>query len=190
MAIVVDGGNGGEQASPTPPVPTTSAVPPTPSASSAGAVTVDGPTRTSLLAPGDAVPNFTAPDLAGGTLSWSDYVGTPTVLTVWAPWCPHCQAELPVLAQVLERFPDVNLVSVATAVGAAPGPSPAEYMRAKGLSFPVALDDANDTLARAFGIRAFPTIFFVGADGTVQQAYEGELGATGLRRAVQSLVAA
>lgn len=108
---------------------------------------------------------------------------------MWAPWCPHCQAELPALAQVLQQFPAVNFASVATAIGAAPGPSPAEYMQQKGLSFPVAVDDANSTLAQAFGIQAFPTIFFVQADGTVQQAYEGELAAADLQQAVQNLLA-
>jgi len=84
----------------------------------------------------------------------------------------------------------VNLVSVATAVGEYPGPSPAEYMQSKGLSFPVALDDANYTLAQGFGIQAFPTIFFVGADGMVQQAYEGETPSTELQQAIQNLLAA
>ena len=198
-AIVVgsrnDGGKEGEQASPTASVSPTESASPTasvsPTASATGtAVTVDGPARTSLLAIGEAVPGFSAPDLAGGTIAWSDYVGTPTVLAVWAPWCPHCQAELPVLAQVVQQFPDVNLVSVATAVGEYPGPSPAEYMQSKGLSFPVALDDANYTLAQAFGIQAFPTIFFVGADGMVQQAYEGETPSTELQQAIQNLLAA
>ena len=188
MAIVVasnNGGKGGEQTSPTPTASSTESSSPT-----GAEVTVDGPARTSLLATGDAVPNFSAPALGGGTLSWSDYVGTPTVLTVWAPWCPHCQAELPVVAQVLQQFPDVNLVSVATAIDAEPGPSPAEYMRSKGLSFPVVLDDADDTLAQAFGIQAFPTIFFVDADGTVQQAYEGEMTPAQLQQTIQGLLGA
>jgi protein-disulfide isomerase len=62
-------------------------------------------------------------------------------------------------------------------------------MQAKGLSFPVALDDANYTLAQAFGIQAFPTIFFVNADGVVQQANEGEMPNAELQQAIQNLLA-
>jgi thiol-disulfide isomerase/thioredoxin len=108
------------------------------------------------------------------------------VLAVWAPWCPHCQAELPVLAAVTTEFPKVSLVSVATAVDPS-GPTPMQYMQATGLDFPVALDDSAGTLAQAFGIRGFPTIFFVGADGSIRAVHEGEMSAADLRSVLGTL---
>jgi 5-methylthioadenosine/S-adenosylhomocysteine deaminase len=50
------------------------------------------------------------------------------------------------------------------------------------------LDDEVGSLE--VGIRFFPTIFFVGADGTVQQAFEGETPSTELQQAIQNLLAA
>jgi len=160
---------------------------PEPAASGAGSVRVEGPPRDRPLQQGDPVPAFRAPGLFGGTVSWSDYAGRPTVLAVWASWCPHCQAELPVLARVMRDFPQVGFVTVTTAIGAQPGPTPEEYMRQQGLDFPVAVDDAQGTLGAALGIQAFPTLYFVSSDGTVAAEMEGEVDEATLRQVIAAL---
>lgn len=158
-----------------------------PTGSESGAVVAGGPPRDRPLRQGDPVPSFSAPGLSGGTVAWSDHVGRPTVLAVWASWCPHCQAELPVLDRVMRDFPDVGFVTVTTAIGAAPGPTPEEYLRQQGLDFPVAVDDARGTLGAALGIQAFPTLYFVGSDGRVVAAVEGEVDEATLRQMVSAL---
>lgn len=158
-----------------------------PAGSEAAAVRVDGPPRDRPLQPGDPVPGFSAPGLFGGTVSWSDYAGRPTVLAVWASWCPHCQVELPVVARVMQDHPEVGFVTVTTAIGAQPGPSPEEYVRQQGLDFPVAVDDVRGTLGAALGIRAFPTLYLVSSDGTVAAELEGEVGEAELEQIISAL---
>jgi thiol-disulfide isomerase/thioredoxin len=158
-----------------------------PTGSAAGAVRVDGPPRDQPLQEGDPVPSFEAPELFGGTVAWSDYAGRPTVLAVWASWCPHCQVELPVLDRVMQEFPQVGFVTVVTSIGAQPGPTPEEYMRQEGLDFPVAVDDAQGTLGAALGIRAFPTTYFVRSDGTVAMHVEGRVDEATLRSVIAAL---
>jgi thiol-disulfide isomerase/thioredoxin len=155
-------------------------------ASASGAISVSASPRSSMLAVGDAIPSFSAPgfhmqargdaySLERERIDWSGYGGGPSVLTIWAPWCPHCQAELPVLSATVAKYPSVRLVSVATSIGQHPGPSPDEYLADNGLTFPVAIDDESGTLARALGVQAFPTIYVVGSDGRVSYAAEGEV---------------
>jgi thiol-disulfide isomerase/thioredoxin len=157
-------------------------------ASPPGTVTVEGTARTTLLEAGLPVPHFSAPSLDGGRFDWNTYLGGPVVLTVWAPWCPHCQAELPVLTQVASEFPGVHLVSVVSAIGDRPGPSPRGFMTDHGLSFPTAVDDRAKTLLTALGIDAFPSTYFVGADGTVMGAVQGETPPAVLRAAFRQLM--
>jgi thiol-disulfide isomerase/thioredoxin len=125
---------------------------------------------------GETVPGWVAPSLDGdGDVRWSDAVGRPTVLSVWAPWCPHCQAELPRLDAALEAYPAVGLVTVATAIGDQPGPTPQEYLDREGLSFTVGIDDAADTILTGLGVQSFPTTYYVTSDGTVMDVTTGEV---------------
>jgi thiol-disulfide isomerase/thioredoxin len=156
-----------------------------------GSVTV---ARDSLqpLQIGDKIPDWSAPALEGygdGTLAWSQYHGTPTVLSVWASWCPHCQVELPRLAAAVDSRPGIQLVSVTTALGREAGPTPGGYMASNNLTFPVALDDANTTLMKGLGVTGFPTTYFVDASGTIVQKGEGEIDAATLDRYLQQLSA-
>jgi peroxiredoxin len=156
-------------------------------ASSAGDVSiVDATGRT--LVPGDVVPSFTAPALEGGMFTWSDYRTGPVVLAVWAPWCPHCQKELPVLSEVVDATASVRLVSMVTAVGQAPGPSPQGFMQSHGLTFPVAVDDDRGTLGGGLGVRSFPTVYWV-KDGVVMRATTGEVPQAEIRVILDELLA-
>ncbi len=155
--------------------------------STQGEVTVEGSPRASMLQPGEGVPAFSAPDLFGGTVSWDDYAGSPAVLSVWAPWCPHCQTELPVLDRVMEDYPGVGWLTIVTSIDAQPGPTPEEYMTDNDLSFPVAVDDDQGTLASAYGIEGFPTLYFVNSDGTVGTTLTGEVPEGTIRSTIDSL---
>ncbi len=153
--------------------------------SAVGQVTI-APTSGPVQA-GDSIPAFSAPALGGGTMQWSSYAGKPTVLAIWAPWCPHCQAELPRLSASMAAHPDLQLVSVATAIGQEPGPSVAGFLKDHGLSFPVGIDDGQNTILNGLGVNSFPTIFYVDADGKVLQVTTGELTPDQLNAALDQL---
>lgn len=155
--------------------------------SGAGQVSVAGPARSQPLSPGEPVPEFSAPGIGGGTVAWADFLGRPAVLPVWAPWCPHCQVELPLLARVMKGFPEVGFLTIVTSIGDAPGPAPDEFLADNGITAPTAIDDRAESLARAFGIQGFPTLYFVDSEGVVVQVIEGEADEETLRRIVGSL---
>ena len=133
------------------------------------------------------MPAFSAPALHGGTLDWTSVRGQPTVLALWAPWCPHCQKELPILSEVVARHPGVQMVSVATAIGQAPGPTIDGYMSEHELTFPVGIDDTSNTLGRGLGVNSFPTVYFVGSDGTVMKTTVGEVAPSELDQILSTL---
>ena len=153
-----------------------------------GQVRPGGPRRADPLAVGARIPDFTAPGLDGGVVRWREREGAPTVLVVWASWCPHCQRLLPPLVRVARDYPEVRLLTVTTAIGRYAGPSPTEFV-ARGLPFSVALDDADSTLARALGVFRYPTAYWVGRDGTVRGVSEGEATEAALRGAFEALLA-
>jgi len=149
-------------------------------------VSIAGDARTTMLQSGDEVPTFSGPGLTGGTVDWAQFRGSPTVLAVWAPWCPHCQAELPVLGQVSARFPGVKVVTVESAVGARTGPSGEGFFAEHRLFFPTVVDDGTKIMD-ALGVSGTPTIYFVGSDGRVVDSAVGELSRGDLTAKFRSL---
>lgn len=158
-----------------------------PQAAAADQVSVSGPARSTTFPAGSTLPDFTAPALYGGTVSWRTYRGAPAVLVIWAAWCPDCRAEVPLVAQVMSQFSGVRLVSIATAAGQVPGPTPEQFMQSHDLSFPVALDTVDDRLSDALGTEAFPTIYYVRADGIVSKATVGATPEAVVRSAIQAI---
>ncbi len=137
-------------------------------------VSVSGPARATLLPDGAGVPDYRAPGLAGGTVSWAEFRGDPTVLVVWAPWCPHCQVEMPMLGRIAPDYPGVGVATVVTAVGDRPGPSPEGFFAQHHLAFRTAVDDADGTIMQVLGVSGFPTVYFVDRDGRVLSSLVGE----------------
>jgi thiol-disulfide isomerase/thioredoxin len=152
-----------------------------------GLVSSSGGPRTEMLAAGDEVPDFTAPAIGGGTFRWSDYEGAPTVVSIWAPWCSHCQAELPLLNRVMQGYPDVQWVTIVTGIGDQPGPDAGVFLADNDITAPTAIDDTTRELASVFGLEAYPTLVFIGSDGVTVDAMTGEVDEATLRSLIGSL---
>ena len=163
-----------------------------------GEVTVSARARTEPIGQGEVLPPFSAPGfrvvsdpvtkepaIRRERVEWS--AGAPTVVSVWAPWCAHCQAELPILDRVMGDYLEVAFLTVVTSIGTSPGPDAGAFLADNGIAAPTAIDDAEGTLARSFGIRGFPTLYFVGSDGVVSMMTEGEVGEDDLRALIDQL---
>lgn len=150
------------------------------------AVEIAGPPRTSPIPEGQAFPAFSAAGLDGERVAWSP--GEPSLISIWAPWCPVCQAEMPMIDRLAAEFPDIEAVSVATAQDDRPGPSVAEFVSDGELGLPVALDDEDGTLGRAMGIVGFPTTYLVDPRGTVLAVVQGAVEEAALRSALEDMV--
>jgi len=98
---------------------------------------------------------------------------------VVAHWCPHCQAEVPVVMDHLADTPmpdDVELVMVSTSVKAeADNYPPEQWLDAEGWTGPVLADSAESTGAAALGVGGFPYFVAVDADGKVVARTSGEI---------------
>ena len=76
-----------------------------------------------------------------------------------------------------------------TAPGELPGPTPERFMESHRLTFPVALDATDGRLADAFGLQGYPTIYYVGSDGTVSQVTVGATPEAEVRSAIEAIAA-
>jgi thiol-disulfide isomerase/thioredoxin len=128
--------------------------------------------QTRGLAAGTA-PAFSRVALAG------EHVRVPTpgarrVVHFFATWCGVCKAEEHNLTAIAAEG---DVLFVASASGTAE--EVRRYARARGLTMPIVVDDGR--LARAYGVRAYPTTFFVDGSGEIDFSVVGYTTELGLR---------
>jgi thiol-disulfide isomerase/thioredoxin len=125
--------------------------------------------------PTGAAPELVGVDLRGERASLADYRGNPVLLHFWASWCGVCKAEQSNLDALARELP---VLSVASQSGAAS--AVAAYVREHAIA-PRVVVDADGGLARAFGVRAFPTTFVIDARGKIRYVEVGYTTVPGLR---------
>lgn len=167
------------------------------SAPAAGAPVITGPALADFQGPnGDPAVGRSAPEVTGadfdGTAVSIRADGRPKVVIFLTHWCPHCQAEVPLIQAWVNAGgvpAGVDLVSVATGIDpAAPNYPPDAWLEREGWTVPVIVDPAN-SVAAAYGLSAYPFWVFIGPDGNVRARSSGELPIEDLEAAIRGLTA-
>lgn len=143
----------------------------------------------SLLVSSSAVPlpPLSLNSLEGRPVSIAGFAGKPTVVNLWATWCPPCRREMPVLEQAQAANPDVNIVFVNQGEEAA---TIAAFLGRQGLALRNVLVDPQRRTGAALGHRALPTTLFFDAQGRLADTRIGELSQATLTQRLASLRAA
>jgi thiol-disulfide isomerase/thioredoxin len=151
----------------------------------------DAPTIAQISV-GQVAPTFAVSTTAGPfDLAKGD--GKPTLLELFATWCPHCQREVKVLDGLYARNgPRVNFVAVSASplgVDSVTAESQADviaFMQKFGVSYPIAFDPDLD-VARKYLQGGFPTIVLIGKDGKILAIGSGELAGSDLQKALTAV---
>ncbi|SDU76668.1 redoxin domain-containing protein [Jiangella alkaliphila] len=148
------------------------------------------PAQTSPAAPAVALPeelDFTAPTVAGGTFEGASLLGRPAVLWFWAPWCPVCQREAPLIADLAGQYEgQVAFVGVAGLSGDLA--SMEDFIADGGVDAIPHIDDRDGDVYTRFEVTQQYDFGLVSADGTVE-VIRGPLGEDEIVAAVERLAA-
>lgn len=141
-------------------------------------------TASGLIAPtvdpavGVAAPLLTGVGFTGGAVS-IPAVGKPTIVLFVAHWCPHCQAEVPLIQKWRDSgsLPSgVELLTVSTSVRSNQANyPPSKWLAKEKWTAPVMVDTPENFAAQAYGLQSFPYFVAVGVDGKVKMRATGEL---------------
>ncbi len=126
------------------------------------------------------VAEITGPEYySGAEATYAPDDGKARVWLVWAHWCPYCQAELPDLntwwPENASRFPNVELVTITSAIDDSRDNPLTPYLDAEQFSFPVIIDDSG-AVSQMLGTAAFPFWVVTDSNGTVVLRVAGALG--------------
>ena len=135
-------------------------------------VTVTG-TPLAEFEPGgaDSAVGQTIPEVKGQSFDGSPVTigndGRSKLIVFVAHWCPHCQKEIPLLADWLKSnaLPSgVDLYTVSTGVTSKrPNYPPSSWLEEEGWTAKTLADTEDGKAAEAYGLSAFP--YFVAVDG-------------------------
>lgn len=154
-----------------------------------GEITMEGDLLPVFADPAnDAAAGMTAATISGG--DWDDNAysiapdGTPKILVLLAHWCPHCQAEVPVIQQWLNDggLPDgVDMYSLTVFTDRLrPNWPPQDWLEGAGWTLPVIMDDDIGTAATAYGMQTTPMYVVLDGENKVVGRISGEIGVNGL----------
>jgi thiol-disulfide isomerase/thioredoxin len=142
----------------------------------------------SKLKVGDTAPSFTIATNAG-TFDLAG-VSTPVLLEVFAPWCPHCQKEAPILNDLAAKYAGkLAIVSVSgDAVDYDHNTAESEsnihvFAEKYQTRYPVAFD-RELKVATLYLHSGFPSVYVIDAKKQIRFQQEGEIPEADLVKAV------
>lgn len=130
------------------------------------------------------LPEFSATSVEGGQVALQSYAGKPTVINLWASWCPPCRREMPVFEQVQKERPEINIVMLNQGESAE---QVQQFLHANKLDLRGVLLDAGGDIAKGFEQRGLPATLFFDADGRLMDTRLGELSYASLTHRINAL---
>lgn len=121
-------------------------------------------------------PAFALTSLEGETIALGAPREEPVVVHFFASWCGVCAAEEGSIASLAG---DHEVIGVATQSGSAAAVQ--EYVDAHDLGDLRVIADPDGALAARFGVRAFPTTFWIDREGTIRHVEVGFTTELGMR---------
>ncbi|MBR7041772.1 MAG: TlpA family protein disulfide reductase [Clostridia bacterium] len=119
-----------------------------------------------------AAPDFPLTDWDGEEILFSDLLGKPLLLNIWATWCPPCRNELPFFQQAFEKYgEEITFAFVSVDEDKA---DVEEFLTENGYTFPVYMDTPSSSLM-TYGIGSIPVTVLIDAEGNIIAGQIGSL---------------
>lgn len=137
------------------------------------------------LKKGQPVPTFKLSSIHDEYITLEDYIGMPLVLNFWGTFCEPCKREMPTIEAQHKKWQDegVQFLGINLSEDKL---TAANYARNR-VTYPIALD-VNRVIEKRYGLRSYPTTFFINADGSLNSVVTGEMSEPMLEQHIRELV--
>jgi thiol-disulfide isomerase/thioredoxin len=120
--------------------------------------------------------------LTGKSLASEEWKGHVVVLSFWATWCPPCNAELPEIQALQNKYrgnPNVLIFALDSATGGDTSAKAQAYLDGKKLTLAGAIDssgtggDSWGPAAKSLGTKGIPALYIVDRSGRLRAIHMG-----------------
>lgn len=122
--------------------------------------------------------------LDGRPVPISQFHGKPTVINLWATWCPPCRREMPAFQDGQKSNPDIHFVFANQGEAVAIVDA---YLSQENLSLDNVLLDEQGSLGHDINSRGLPTTLFLDGSGRLVDIRLGELSPATLQDRINAL---
>ena len=126
---------------------------------------------------GDLAVDFELMDLEGNTVSLSGLSGEKVYVKFWASWCSICVAGLDELDELSSQENDFEILTIVSPDynGETSLSKFKTWYEKQDMEHMTVLIDQDGDVARAYGVRAYPSSAFIGSDGVLVHFVPGHL---------------
>jgi thiol-disulfide isomerase/thioredoxin len=150
------------------------------------AVFVSGTAMLSFASPsGQKLPELALTSLEGQYVRLNSFEGKPTVVNLWATWCPPCVREMPLLQEAQAKHRDVSFVFLNQGEDEE---RISVWLSKQGLPLRNVLLDPQRLASNAFQQNGYPTTLFFNSDGVLVSVRTGELSKATLSDRLKDLM--
>ena len=129
-------------------------------------------TNRASLQVGSIAPDFSLQSSSDTTIQLSSLRGKVVVVNFWASWCGPCKDEMPAIQNVFSKYSEnlivlgVNDEDTISTIR--------DFAKQFELTFPLLLDSTGSVSVQ-YGVRAYPSTFFIDRDGLIFHIVVGSM---------------
>lgn len=133
-------------------------------------------------------PTWKLQTVDGRALSSTEFKGKVQLINFWATWCPPCNAEIPGLIELQNKFGKDGLAIVGISVDQDPADVVKRFVENKKINYAVVM--AAGGIESAFGsFEGIPTTFIVDRKGMIRSMDSGYMSAEDFEKRIAPLLA-
>jgi len=133
---------------------------------------------------GQPLPDLAFTSVEGKEVQLASFVGKPTVVNLWATWCPPCVREMPVFQTAQAERPDVHFVFLNQGEAAH---VVRRWLHQQALTLGNVLIDEPRQASAVFKQQGYPTTLFFDARGRLVSRRIGELSTATLSERLRQI---
>ncbi|WP_405132091.1 redoxin family protein [Paenibacillus sp. FSL H8-0317] len=143
-----------------------------------------------MMNKGETAPEFSLLDLKGNTVGLSDVQGKKVYVKYWASWCSICLAGLEDLNNLAVQDNDFQVITIVTPdyKGEKSSQAFTEWFDQQPYDNITVLLDEKGVWAKEFGVRAYPSSFYIGSDGILTKSQPGHASNEQIMESLQEIL--